>query len=87
MTKKGFDFIPWAAKVAYAFATSITCGLATPSTTDGVGIIATDSGIPARLATSTTATGPTLIPRGTKTVLTECFVAYSKSIWPQPSLP
>ena len=79
-TKNGLDLIPCAAKVAYAFATSITWGLATPNTTEGVGIIATDSGIPARLATSTTATGPTLIPSGTKTVFTECLVAYNKSI-------
>ena len=53
----------------------MTCGLATPSTTEGVGIMATDSGIPARRATSTTAVGPTFIPSGTKMVLTECLVA------------
>ncbi|CAB5116268.1 unannotated protein [freshwater metagenome] len=79
--------MPWAANVAYALATSITCGLATPKTTDGVGIMATDSGIPARRATSTNAFGPTFIPSGTKTVLTECCVAKSKSICPQPSFP
>ena len=79
-TKYGFAFMPSAAKVAYALATSMTWGLATPSTTDGVGIIATESGIPARRATSTKAFGPTLIPSGTKTVLTECCVAKSKLI-------
>ena len=86
-TKYGFDFMPWAAKVAYALATSMTCGLATPKTTDGVGIIATESGIPARRATSIKVFGPTLIPSGTKTVLTECFVAKSKLICPQLSFP
>ena len=67
--------MPCAAKVAYAFATSMTWGLEVPRTIEGVGIIATLSGIPARRATSTTAAGPTLIPSGTKIVLTECFVA------------
>ena len=65
----------------------MTCGLATPNTTDGVAIIATDSGIPARRAASTTLSMPALMPSGTKTVFTECWVAVIKSTWPQPSSP
>ena len=33
--------MPWEAKVAYAFAKSITCGLDEPSDTDGDAIIST----------------------------------------------
>ena len=65
----------------------MTWGLDVPRTTEGVGIIATLSGIPARRATSTTFVGPTLIPSGTKIVLIECLVAFIKSVCPQPSLP
>ena len=43
----------------------MTCGLATPSVTDGVPIMATVSGIPARRAASTTLSSPALMPRGT----------------------
>jgi hypothetical protein len=44
---------------------SITCGEETPREIDGVGISATEVGIPARLATSTTFSSPALIPSGT----------------------
>ena len=43
----------------------MTCGLATPNETEGVGNIATFSGIPERRATSTTRSRPAFIPSGT----------------------
>ncbi|CAB4615609.1 unannotated protein [freshwater metagenome] len=51
--------------MAYAFAKSITWGLDDPRVTEGDAIISTESGIPARRATSTTLSTPALIPSGT----------------------
>ena len=57
--------MPFAAKVANELATSITLGLATPSTTEGDGTMTTLSGMPALLAASITLSTPTFMPSGT----------------------
>ena len=49
--------------------------------------MATDSGMPARLAASTTLSGPTRIPSGTKTVFIEWAIAFNIDVCPQPSFP
>ena len=83
----GLAYTPCAANVAYAEARSMTCGLATPSVTEGPETISTDVGIPALRATSMTLSGPTLIPSGTKTVFTELAIASKRLMFLNCSFP
>ena len=65
----------------------MTLGLDTPNTTEGVGRTCTESGIPARRATSTTLSGPIFVPNLTKTVLIELAVARYKETGPKLLFP
>ena len=83
-TRYGVAFWPWAAMVAYALATSTTCGEAVPRTLVSVSSRpAVFSGIPAAIAAFLVFAGPTLLLRPTKTVLTDLAVARRRSIIPK----
>ncbi len=76
--------IPPAAIVPNAVAVSMACGLAGPSTFDGVATRpGVSSGMPSRVATSTVRSGPYSTFSCAYTVLTESCVARIRSMLPR----
>ena len=73
--------------MAKAEAISITLGLETPKTTEGVANTCTLSGMPARRAASTTLSDPIFVPTFTYTVLIELAVALYNDTGPKLLFP